>query len=205
MQKVKILVVDDDRLILATLAQGLRAHGYEVAEAVGGRQALETARAFVPDLALLDIRLPDIEGPEVAERLARQMDIPALFLSAYDDTAAVEKAIQAGGLGYLVKPLAVNQLLPGLEIALARAREIKGMKEKQSKLEEVLSKNRVINVAVGVLMERQRLPRQEAYEVLRRLARTERRKVIELATQMIDLEDGLNRLVGRTEAERKAG
>ncbi|MBN2702181.1 MAG: ANTAR domain-containing response regulator [Methylohalobius sp. ZOD2] len=205
MQKTKILVVDDDRLILATLVQGLRAHGYEVAEAVGGRQALETARAFVPDLALLDIRLPDIEGPEVAERLARQMDIPALFLSAYDDTAAVEKAMQAGGLGYLVKPLAVNQLLPGLEIALARAREIKRMKEKQSKLEEVLSKNRVINVAVGVLMERQRLPRQEAYEALRRLARTERRKVIELATQMIDLEDGLNRLVSRTEAERKAG
>lgn len=191
----KVLVVEDDRLVLATLAQGLTAHGFGVTQASCGQEALAQAERFKPDLALVDVRLPDMTGPEVAKVLDREYGVPVLFLSAYDDQQAVGEALQAGGLGYLVKPLTVAQLLPEIEAVLAVGSRLKAVQAEKSKLQAVLEDNRIINQAVGIVMERWHVPRVKAYEILRRKARNERRKVLEVATQVVEAANRLNQLV----------
>ncbi len=192
---VKILVVDDDRLILTTLTQGLRTLGYRVWGAASGGEALKLAEEVHPDLVLLDIRLPDVSGPEIARTLDEELGIPVLFLSAYDDRDAVTAAAQAGGVGYLTKPCSIQHLAPALEVGLERARERKALKERNARLQAALNRTREINVAVGILMERFRLPRREAYECLRRQARRQRRKVLELAGQVVAMSELVNDLV----------
>ena len=196
-KKAKVLLVDDDRLILSTLATGLRTYGYDVFEAATGKDALQLAGQVKPDLALLDIRLPDLSGPEIARLLDKEWGIPSLFLSAHDDNATVQEAICTGGLGYLVKPFPVNHLVPALEVGLQRAREMQALKERDKRRQEALDRNRTINVAVGVLMERHKLARQEAYESLRSLARNQRCKVVNIACQVVESTDFLNGLIGK--------
>jgi response regulator NasT len=194
----KILVVEDDRLVLATLVQGLAAHGFEVVQASSGQEALAKAQEFKPELALVDVRLPDLSGPEVAKNLDREYGTAVLFLSAYDDQEAISQAIEAGGLGYLVKPLTVAQLLPALKAVLAVGRRLKRMHEEKTQLQTVLESNRIINQAVGILMERLHLPRGQAYEILRQRARSRQRRVLELAQQVVEIVDGLNQLRSET-------
>ena len=110
--KAHILVVDDDRLILATLAKGLRQADYGVSEANSGEDALRLASAVKPDLALLDMRMPGMSGIELAQRLTSD-EIPFIFLSAYGDAEIVKQAAEHGALGYLVKPLDVPQIKIG--------------------------------------------------------------------------------------------
>ena len=188
----KILVVDDDRLILSTLAQGLRKLGYEVLEASTAAEALDHLRRERADLALVDVRLPDVDGPTLARRLHEEFSVPALFLSAYDDQMAVEAAAAAGGLGYLTKPCNLQSLVPALEVAIHRARELEDLRKRQARLQQALEHNREINVAVGVLMERFRLSRQAAYDRLRQRARQHRCKVRELAAQLVQLTEAIN-------------
>ena len=102
-----VLLVDDDRLIIGTLGNGLRQAGYAVAEAASGETALALAKHQIPDLAILDIRMPGISGIELARRLRDTNRVPTLFLSAYSDKKMVEEAIDEGGLGYVVKPVDV--------------------------------------------------------------------------------------------------
>ena len=102
----KILVADDDRVVLLTLAEGLREAGFEVIEARDGLQALALCRSEAPDLALLDIRMPGLDGLELARRLRDETRVPFLFFSAYGDEEFVRRAVEIGALGYLIKPLA---------------------------------------------------------------------------------------------------
>ncbi len=192
---VKLLVVNDDRLVLTTLTEGLRALGYRVWDAASGREALQLAEEIHPDLVLLDIRLPDLSGPEIARILDEKLGVPVLFLSAYDDRDAVTAAAQAGGVGYLTKPCNIQHLVPALAVGLERARERKALKERNERLQAALNHTREINVAIGILMERFRLPRREAYECLRRQARRQRRKVLELAGQLVSMSEFVNDLV----------
>ncbi len=190
----KILVVEDDRLVRATLVQGLTAHGFEAIEAAHGEEALAKASDFKPELALVDVCLPGMSGAQVAEILDKRYGVAVLFLSAYDDRATVQEALRSGGVGYLLKPLTVAQLLPELEAAVAVQSKLKALQAEQAKLVAALEHNRLINQAVGVLMERLRLSRLAAYEVLRQRARRERRKVAELAAQVVEWVDDLNQL-----------
>ncbi len=190
----KILVVEDDRLVLATLVQGLAAYGFEVVPASSGQEALVKAQELKPEIALVDVRLPDISGPEVAKILDREYGAAVLFLSAYNDQEAVSQALEAGGFGYLVKPLAVSQVLPQLQAVLALRRRLEHMHEETTRLQTVLESNRIINQAVGILMERLGLSRVQAYEILRRRARSTHRKVLELAQQVVEMVDSLNQL-----------
>ncbi|MCP5196957.1 MAG: response regulator [Gammaproteobacteria bacterium] len=190
-----ILLVDDDRLILSTLGSGLRQAGYTVIEAASGEAAL----AFIqhqqlPNLAILDIRMPGISGIELARRLQETHHIPTLFLSAYSDKRMVEDAIKEGGLGYIVKPVDIPQLVPAIEAALARAQDLKTLGKLKNQLEEALKKGRDTTTATGILMERQGLQRQEAFELLRTQARTQRRRLESLAREIIDAVETLNTL-----------
>lgn len=191
---MKILLADDDRLVLATLGQGLRRAGYEVLEAASGTEAIELGKSSAPDLAILDIRMPDIDGVQVGGRLADETFVPFVFLSAHDDADLVREAVERGALGYLVKPIDVPQLIPSIEAALTRASEIRDLRESEENLRGALVRQRKTAIAVGILMERHRVDATQAFERLRRLARDERQKVTDLASEIVDSVERLNRM-----------
>lgn len=175
----RILIADDERVVLFTLAEGLREAGFDVIEAHDGLQALELCRSEAPDLALLDIRMPGLDGLELARRLRDETSVPFLFFSAYGDEAMVRRAVEIGALGYLIKPLLVSSIVPTVRTALARSKDISG-------LQGALESNRTIATAVGMLMRSEGIDRQAAFERLRQRARTQRRKLEELARTIIE-------------------
>ena len=175
----KILVADDERVVLFTLAEGLREAGFEVIEARDGLQALALCQSDAPDLALLDIRMPGLDGLELARRLRDETAVPFLFLSAYGDEAFVQRAVEIGALGYLIKPLLVASIVPTLRTALARSKDISG-------LQGALESNRTIATAVGILMRAEGLDQPAAFERLRQQARTGRRKLEDLARELVE-------------------
>lgn len=118
-QKGKILVVDDDRLVLATLTHGLAQAGYEVIDADNGDDAILLARQHKPELALLDIRMEGKSGFDVAAYLREYCQIPFMFLSAFADEATIKQVKELGALTYLVKPLDIQQIVPAVEAAFA--------------------------------------------------------------------------------------
>lgn len=186
-----LLIADDDRLVLATLAEGLRRAGHTVLEAASGEEAIAIAGEQPPDLAILDMRMPGRSGVDVAVWLRERTDTPFIFLSAYGDTAAVEEAVRAGALGYLVKPLDVQQILPTIDAALMRGRELNALLEEEAQLSAALRLGRQTSLAVGILMARDQLTEQAAFNQLRTQARAERRKVSDLAVEVIKaVEDG---------------
>lgn len=181
----KLLLVDDDRLILATTSAGLRSVGYDVVEASTVESALRSLEHFSPDLALLDIRMGPIGGFELARQLKAQGNVPFMFLSAYGDSATVDEATALGAVGFAVKPIDIAQLVPAVEAAIARAAELSKLRSTGRQLEQALDQQRVVSIAIGVLMERHRLTRYEAQDLLRDSARSARRKMTELAEQVV--------------------
>jgi len=190
--KKTIVLADDDRLILSTLGHGLRSEGYEVFEAEDGDAAVALCKEKQPALALLDLRMPRLSGLEAARRLRAETDVPFLFLSAYDDSEAVQQATEEGALGYLVKPIDLPQIIPSIEAALARAADIRNLRESEYHLNRALAQGRQTSVAVGVIMERHRLTERQAFDLLRNHARAQRRKVIDVAQELVDAVNLMN-------------
>lgn len=184
--KARLLLVDDDRLVLTTLANGLLKAGYGVKTAESAEEAeMLLASGEDPDLAILDIRMSGQDGLFLARRLQELDHIPFMMLSAYSDQAMIDQASQLGALGYLVKPLDIPQLIPGIEAALSRANELQSLRETRLQLQAALNAERDISVAIGITMVQQRLDRHTAFELLRKIARSQRRKLGELATEII--------------------
>ncbi|OGA16625.1 MAG: hypothetical protein A3I63_11385 [Betaproteobacteria bacterium RIFCSPLOWO2_02_FULL_66_14] len=185
MSGIRLLLVDDDRLVLATLARNLRDAGYDAETADSGEAALELAASLRFDLAVLDIRMAGLSGIETAQRLRAEHAIPAMFLSAYGERELVQQAVTGGGLGYVLKPVDMPQLIPAIETARARARDLAALLEEQSHFERTLAGGRRTNVAIGILMERHRLDEAAAFEVLRNGARSARRKLEDHAGDLV--------------------
>lgn len=201
--KPNILIVDDDRLILATVGKGLRDADYIVREATSGDEALRLCAETTPDLVMLDARMPGMSGMEVAAELFRK-NIPFLFLSAYGDYAVVKQAIEQGAFSYLVKPLDVPQIVPVIEAALARSAELQQLRNAEQNLNAALAKGRATSVAIGLIMERYRLNTDEAFEVLRHFARSRRRRIDEVATQVVEAAEEINIPLNIVSSARKA-
>jgi two-component system, response regulator PdtaR len=181
-----LLLVDDDRLVLVTLAQGLSDKGYKVytAESVDDAEVLLSSGER-PDLAIIDVNMPGKNGLYLAERLLSFDHIPFIFLSAYSDQSFVERATEYGALGYLIKPIDSPQLVPTIEAALARSKELRHLKKSESDLQAALDNERLISVAIGITMMQYRLERKAAFELLRNAARSQRRKLAEIATDAV--------------------
>jgi response regulator NasT len=184
MNETKILLADDDRLIRSTLAMGLRAAGYEVLEAGDGDRALQICKESPPDLAILDVRMPGLSGIELARRLRAETHVPFLFLSAYGDDDTVNQGVAEGALGYLVKPLGMSSMLPPVKAALARAAEFKRLRGIEENFDTALHSSRTISLALGQIMEHFGVDREHAFEGLRTYARSQRRKVAEVAADL---------------------
>ncbi|WP_348692881.1 response regulator [Duganella fentianensis] len=185
--KATLLLVEDDRLVLSTTAAGLRHAGYQVDCAESAEQAEAwLATGARPDLAILDVRMQGQGGLALAERLSQLDHIPFLMLSAYGEAAMVEQATRSGALAYLVKPQDVQQLLPVIESALARASELDELRRSQRQLQTALDSERSVNVATGIVMMEYKLSRTAAFHLLRDAARRQRRKLTELADEVVN-------------------
>lgn len=181
-RKGTILVVDDDRLVLATLAHGLSQAGYDVIDADNGDDAILLAREHRPDLALLDIRMQGISGFDVAAWLREHCHVPFMFLSAFADaqTAAQVKAL--GAVAYLVKPLDIGQILPVVDAAIAA---LPAPVARAGAAAPAMPSPEVL-MAVGVLMHRFSLNRAAAWEHLHRLASAEKLSLDERAKRLLE-------------------
>lgn len=199
--KTRVLVVDDDRLVLATLAKGIRQWGYEVAEASSGEIALKLALETNPDVILLDVNMPRISGLEVAKTLRAQTMIPFIFLTACGDADIVKQAAEHGAMGYLVKPVDISQIVPAIEAALARGKELGQLRETETQLSTALANSRETSLAVGILMERVHLDRHSAFDLLRDYARSQRRKIKDVADELIRAVEFVNQIQPMKPAE----
>jgi len=188
----RVLIVDDDRLVLTVFSKGLRQAGYDVLEASSAEQALEIIAASTPDIAVLDVSMPGISGLELARRLRKTSAIPFIFLSAYGDNEIVREAVEHGAVGYLVKPVDTAQIVPSIEAGLARAADIANLHRNEEKLTSALLNSRETSIATGILMERFRLTRNQAFEKLRNHARQSRRTVHDVATELAQAQETLN-------------
>ena len=203
--KGKILVVDDDRLVLAMVTHGLSQAGYEVIDADNGDDAILLARQHRPDMALLDIRMEGKTGFDVAEYLRDVGHTPFVFLSAFSDEKTVAQVKALGALAYLVKPLEVGQIIPTIDAAFARAQEMRQLAEAKVLLEaqsaqdvaeaaaeEAATLGAVVPMAVGVLMHRFSLTRSEALARLRKTASAEGRSLSTQAERLVSAVEELS-------------
>jgi response regulator NasT len=201
--KGRILVVDDDRLVLATVTHGLSQAGYEVIDADNGDDAILLARQHRPELALLDIRMEGKSGFDVAAYLREYLHTPFMFLSAFADEDTVQQVKALGAVAYLVKPLDIGQILPTVAAAFANlphrradfgasaaAAPIPVAAAAEAALVPDAGRPSApldpVPLAVGVLMHRYSLQRAQALQRLHRLAAEERRSLAEQAERLVD-------------------
>jgi two-component system, response regulator PdtaR len=166
---VRILVAEDETIIRLDLRELLERAGLEVcAEAKDGVEAVELARSEHPDVALLDVKMPRLDGIEAARRILEERPIPIVMLTAYGQDELVSRAVEAGVFGYLVKPFREQDLLPAIRAARARHEELAALREQADSLAEALAARKSIERAKGLLMEREGLSEPEAFARLRK-------------------------------------
>ena len=197
-EKGKILVVDDDRLVLATVAHGLAQAGYEVIDADNGDDAILLAREHKPDLALLDIRMEGKSGFDVAAYLREYLHVPFMFLSAFADDETAQQVQALGAVAYLVKPLDIGQILPAVATAFANlpargdaargdaARPAAAPKAAAAVAASAVTGSDLVAMAVGVLMHRYSLQRGAALVRLQKLADDEQRSLGDQAGRLVE-------------------
>jgi AmiR/NasT family two-component response regulator len=190
--KRRLLVVDDDRQLCDLLVDALGQAGYEVMAAQSVTEALAAIATASPDLAVLDIKMPGTSGLTLSELLRDQFAIPFVFFSALDNEETVCQATMMGALAYLVKPLDMRHLVPAINAAVARADELRRLRQSESQLSIALQQNRGISVATGILMERLRLGRGTALEFLRRQTRARRQRMSQVAEDVVKSTEYVN-------------
>lgn len=176
---IRVVIADDEPLIRMGVRCILEEAGHTVmAECATGREVLDAVRADRPDLVLLDIRMPGGGGIEVARQLMAEGGVPVVFLTAYGDQQLVSDATEAGGYGYILKPVDERQLLAAIDVALARWRDLRAA-------QDALETRKLVERAKGVLMQRLGLSEEDAYELLRRRSRNSRRPLREVARDVL--------------------
>lgn len=190
MAATRILIAEDNDLVLLTLEEQLKGLGYNViGVAHTGAEAVTLACHLLPDVIIMDFRMPEMDGAEAATRIQERCPTPIIMLTAYADQETIRKVEKAGALAYLVKPVSENDLPPAINIALARFRDVQALKTRVSDLEESLEARKLIERAKGILMQRLRLNERDAYERLRQRARDKRVKMKDIAQAIIEAEE----------------
>ncbi len=180
-----VLLVEDDRLFAATLRLGLESAGLQVFLAPSAEDALNLLDAVTVRLAIIDEGLPGCSGVEFAALLRERHGLPFIFLTACNNSGCIERAIGEGALAYLVKPVDVAQLLPMIFTAMARSAELADLRANRDQLQSALDQERDISVATGIVMARLDIDHRAAFELLRRAARSRRRKLADVARELI--------------------
>lgn len=186
MARTRIIIADDESIIRMDLKEMLTALGYLVVGEVGdGRSAVNLAREVRPDLVIMDVKMPDMDGIEAASLLTQEKLAPVLLLTAFGQRELIERAKEAGVVGYLVKPFRESDLTPAIEVALARFGEFKAMEEQVTDLREALETRKVVDRAKGILMERDSLNEQESFRRIQKMSMNTRKPMREIAEAII--------------------
>ena len=187
MADIRILVAEDEALIRMDLIEMLREAGYEVvAEASDGAQAIELAELHKPDLAILDVKMPVLDGISAAEKIISIA--PVLMLTAFSQRELVERARDAGVMAYVVKPFSIGDLIPAIEIAISRHKQMVSLAEEVADLHERLETRKLIDRAKGILMKALNLSEPEAFSWIQRAAMDRRLTMKEVAQAVISPE-----------------
>jgi AmiR/NasT family two-component response regulator len=183
---MRILVAEDETIIRLDLKETLERAGFEVCgEARDGEEAVELAREEKPDLAVLDVKMPRLDGIEAARRILAERPIPIVMLTAYGHDELVTRAVEAGVFAYLVKPFRESDLLPAIQTAKARYAELETLREEAESLSEALATRKVVERAKGLLMEQEGLSEQDAFTRLQRVSQTSGRPMKVVAEALI--------------------
>ncbi len=186
MPKLRILLAEDEAVIRLGLRAMLEDHGYQVVgEAGDGRRVLDIVQKVQPDLVFLDIKMPGVDGLQVARTLLTDRAIPAIILTAYADRELVDQAKDAGVLAYLVKPVRENDLIATIEVTMARFREIQALQEEIGNLQDALQTRKVVERAKGILMRIEGLAEAAAFARIQRQSRNSGRTMKEVAEEII--------------------
>ena len=186
MEALRILIADDESIRLLSLRKQLAALGHNVvAEASTGGEAVTLAASALPDLAILDIKMPVMDGIEAAEKITQARPIPIILLTAYDEAQLVERAAQANISAYLMKPVVEEDLLPAITLALARFRQFQALRQEVADLREALEARKVIERAKGILMRRLNLTEEEAFRRLQKQSQDSNRKLAQVADAIV--------------------
>ena len=179
-------MAEDETIIRLDLCELLKRSGFEVcAEARDGEEAVALAREHEPDLAIMDVKMPRVDGIEAARRILDERPIPIVMLTAYGQEELVSRAVEAGVFGYLVKPFREQDLLPAIQAARARHSELQELREEAESLAEALAARKVIEQAKGLLMEKEQLSEQEAFARLRKASQASGRPLKAVAEAVV--------------------
>jgi len=192
----RIIIADDESLIRLDLREMLTHLGYDViGEAGDGRSAMDLARRLRPDLLIMDIKMPDLDGISAAEELTRERIAPVVLVTAYSDQGLVERAREAGVVGYVVKPFREAELMPVIELSRARFDEFRMLEREVGNLKDALETRKLIERAKGVLMETHGLRESEAFHRIRKTSMDARKSMKEVAEAILlahDMESSIN-------------
>jgi len=183
---MRILIAEDETLIRLDLRELLERNGFDVcAEARDGVEAVELARSENPDLAVLDVKMPEMDGIEAARKILDERPIPIVMLTAYGQDELVSRAVEVGVFGYLVKPFRETDLLPAIAAARARHEELLALREEVESLSEALAARKSIERAKGLLMEKEGIAEADAFARLRRASQLSGRPMKVVADAII--------------------
>jgi two-component system, response regulator PdtaR len=200
-----ILLVTDDPLAVATVGTALRCAGFEVLEALDGVTALEICLTKRPSLAVIDDKRSDFEGIHFARQLTERFFVPFVYLAS-DDEATISAAVAAGAMAYLVKPIEPARIVPAVRAALRRSQEVRALHSQTERLTAAVQTGKQIGIATGLIMANLRLDQQEAFERLRRQARTRRARLEDFAAELLRVADetsGFYRSLETSETPRR--
>jgi response regulator NasT len=183
---MRVLIAEDETIIRLDLRTMLETNGYQVAgEALDGAQAVALAREVEPELAILDVKMPELDGIEAARTILAERPIPILMLTAYGQEELVSRAAEAGVFGYLVKPFREHDLMPAIQTARARFAELRDVREEVDSLADALAARKAIERAKGILMAKERLTEDAAFARLRRASQVSGRPMKVIADAVI--------------------
>lgn len=186
MARTRIIIADDESIIRMDLKEMLTALGYLVVGEVGdGRSAVNLARELRPDLIIMDVKMPDMDGIEATSILTKEKIAPVLLLTAFGQRELVERAKEAGVVGYLVKPFRESDLTPAIEVALERFQEFKALDREVQTLKEALETRKLVDRAKGILMTRDGLSEPEAFRRIQKMSMNTRRAMGQIAEAII--------------------
>ena len=183
---MRVLIVDDESLIRMDLRDIIESCGHEVvAEGTNGVEALALCKKHKPDIILMDVKMPELDGIEAARQIGFHHEAPVVLLTSYSQQDLIDKARDSGVYGYLIKPVREEQLVPTLEMALGRYKSDARLREKMAELEQSLEDRKIIQKGTGILMELYSISESEAYNRIRTLSMNKQISIIETCNLII--------------------
>ena len=183
---IRVVIAEDEAIIRLDLRETLEEEGYEVVGDTGrGDTAVDLVRDLRPDVAVLDIKMPGIDGLEAARRINEERLCAVLILTAFSQREVVEEARDAGALAYLVKPFQKTDLIPAIEVALGRFRELQALAGEVDSLSEQLEARKIVDRAKGVLMNEHQMSERDAFAFVQRTAMSQRSKMRDVAEKIL--------------------